>query len=90
MRWIRPIDGKRGLSAEQFDDVLATLRAGWPVAAGSAHSRVLVGYRDDAQAAGGGTFVTLDSALGRFGEVPAAFVREQVNDAFVVEPAERP
>lgn len=85
VRWIRPIDGGKGLSAAQFDDALATLAAGYPIAAGSAHSRLLVGYRQDAAAPGGGTFLTLDSALGAFAEVSAEFVRTQVNDAFVVE-----
>lgn len=88
VRWIRPIGGGAGLSPAQFDDVLATLRRGWPVAAGSSHSRVLVGYRADAAAPGGGTFLTLDSAVGGFAEVPASFVRDQVNDAFVVETAD--
>ncbi len=88
VRWIRPIGGGAGLSDTQYADLLATLRRGWPVAAGSAHSRVLVGYRADARAPGGGVFLTLDSALGKFDEVTAVYVREQLNDAFVVEAAE--
>ncbi len=87
VRWIRPSDGKPGLDDAQFADVLRTLAAGWPVAAGSGHSRLLVGYRADPAAAGGGTFFTLDSALGAFAEVPAAFVRNDLYDAFVVEEA---
>lgn len=79
VRWIRPNDGKPGLTEAQFADVVATLARGWPVAAGSGHSRVLVGYRE-------GTFLTLDSALGGFGAVPAAFVRDELYDVFVVEP----
>ena len=84
VRWIRPNDGTRGLGAPQLDDVVQTLASGWPVAAGAGHSRLLVGYRSDANAAGGGTFTTLDSGLGAFGEVTAAFVRDEVCDAFVV------
>lgn len=84
VRWLRPNDGSRGLSPAQFDDVRATLAAGWPVAVGSAHSRLLVGYRADASAAGGGIFLTLDSGLGAFGEVTADYVRTEINDAFVV------
>lgn len=87
VRWIRPADGKPGLGDAQFAEVLTTLANGWPVAAGSGHSRVLVGYRADAGAAGGGTFLTLDSALGGFGEVPAAFVKNELYDVFVVEVA---
>ncbi len=85
VRWIRPNDGRPGLSPEQFADVLHTLAAGWPVAAGSGHSRLLIGYRADAAAAGGGSFSTIDSASARFDAVPAVFVREQLYDAFVVE-----
>lgn len=87
VRWIRPIAERPGLSDAEFDEVLATLRLGWPVAAGSGHSRLLVGYRVDATADGGGVFLTLDSALARFAEVPAAFVRTQLYDVFVVETA---
>lgn len=89
VRWIRPIGGGAGLDDAQYADVLATLAKGWPVAAGSAHSRLLVGYHDDAQAAGGGVFLTLDSALARFAEVSAEFVKTKINDAFVVEAAGR-
>ncbi len=85
VRWVRPIGGGAGLSAAQYEDLLATLRRGWPIAAGSSHSRVLVGYRADAAAPGGGVFLTLDSAVGGFAEVSAEFVRERINDAFVVE-----
>ena len=88
VRWIRPIEsGSQGLTDAQFDDVLRTLAAGYPVAAGSAHSRLLVGYREEPSAAGGGVFVTLDSALASFAEVSAEYVRTQINDAFVVEAA---
>ncbi len=85
VRWIRPNDGKRGLSPEQLDAVCAALANGWPVAAGAGHSRLLVGWRADAAAAGGAVFATIDSGLGRYGEVPAAYVRDEVCDAFVVE-----
>lgn len=85
VRWIRPNDGKPGLSPAQFDDVLHTLAAGWPIAAGSGHSRLLIGYHPDAAAPGGGVFATIDSGSARFDQVPAAFVQEQLYDAFVVE-----
>lgn len=85
VRWIRPIGGPAGLSAAQFTDVLTTLAAGYPIAAGSAHSRLLVGYREEPAAPGGGVFLTLDSALAAFAEVSADYVRTQVCDAFVVE-----
>lgn len=87
VRWIKPNDGKQGLSDAQFADVVQTLANGWPIAAGSGHSRVLVGFHADAQAPGGGTFRTLDSALAAFAEVPAAFVKNELYDVFVVEAA---
>lgn len=85
--WLKPNDGVRGLDHAQYAALLATLRAGWPIAAGAAHSRLLVGYRDEAAAPGGGVFTTLDSALAAFGEVPAAYVRTEVCDAFAVTAA---
>ncbi len=87
VRWLRPIDGTRGLSPAQVADVLATLRAGWPVAVGAAHSRVLVGWRAEAAAPGGGVFLTLDSGHGVFAEVSAEFVQQETCDAFTVETA---
>ena len=63
------------------------LAAGYPVAAGSGHSRLLVGYRDDATLPGGGEFITEDSALARFDKVTYEFVRTQVADVFWVEAA---
>jgi hypothetical protein len=61
------------------------LAKGYPVAAGSGHSRLLVGYKDDASAAGGGAFLTEDSALNRFDQVTYEFVRTQVADVFWIE-----
>ena len=91
VRWIVPwAAGKQGVDPEQFLEIKRVLASGSPVAAGSAHSRLLVGYRDDAAAAGGGVFLTEDSALARFDEVTYEFVRAQVNDAFWVEPLARP
>lgn len=84
VRWLKPPDGKQGLDDAQFTAVQQALAKGWPVAAGSGHSRVLVGYRRDAKAPGGGVFLTLDSALAAFGEVTAAYVRNELFDVFVV------
>jgi hypothetical protein len=89
VRWLRPLGNGPGLDAAQFDLVRRTLARGWPVAAGSGHSRLLVGYRDGARA-GGGAFLTLDSGLARFAEVDYEFVRTQINDAFAVEVAAAP
>lgn len=86
VRWIRPIGGGPGLSAEQFAEVVRTLDTGLPVAVGAAHSRLLIGHRQDPAAAGGSMFWTLDSGTGAFGEVTAEYVRTAICDAFVVEP----
>lgn len=84
VQWLKPNDGKQGLDEAQFLAVQQTLANGWPVAAGSGHSRLLVGYRSDAAAAGGGMFLCLDSGIGAFAEVTAAYVRNELYDVFVV------
>lgn len=109
IRWIVPwTPGRFGVDDAQFAEIKGTLARGYPVAAGSGHSRLLVGYRDDANtstadphaiapgatdapapATGGGVFLTLDSALNRFAEVPYTFVRKDVADVFWVEFVER-
>ena len=86
VHWIVPwVPNRFGLSDEQFAEVKRTLAAGWPVAAGSGHSRLLVGYRDDPAAEGGGVFLTCDSALAAYSEVSYTFVRRDVADVFWVE-----
>jgi len=86
IHWIVPwVPNRFGLSDAQFAEVKRTLAAGWPVAAGAGHSRLLVGYRDDPAAPGGGVFLTCDSALAAFSEVPYRFVHDEVADVFWVE-----
>lgn len=86
VRWIVPWEPNRfGVDDAQFAELRSVLARGAPVAAGSGHSRLLVGYRDDPAAPGGGVFVTLDSALARFDEVTYEFVRREVADAFWIE-----
>ncbi len=86
VRWIVPwVPDRFGVNDEQFAEIKRVLASGYPVAAGSSHSRLLVGYRDEASAAGGGVFITEDSALNRFDEVSYEFVRTQVADVFWVE-----
>lgn len=89
VHWIVPWQSARfGVDETQLREIQAVLARGYPVAAGSGHSRLLVGYRDDASLAGGGAFLTEDSALARFDEVSYAFVREQVADVFWIEALE--
>ena len=84
IRWLKPPDGKKGLDDAQFAAVQQALADGWPIAAGSGHSRLLVGYRSDANVPGGGVFLTLDSALAAFAEVTAVYVQGELFDVFVV------
>ena len=89
IHWIKRIGrgGRRpGLREGRFDEVKQALADGWPVAAGAAHSRLLVGYVDDPASQGGGYFYTKDSGIGRFGKVTYEFVQTEVNDAFWIEP----
>jgi hypothetical protein len=86
IRWIVPWQAARfGVSDQQMEQILHVLARGYPVAAGSGHSRLLVGFRRDASSPGGGVFLTQDSGLGRYDEVTFDFVRNQVADVFWVE-----
>jgi hypothetical protein len=88
IHWIVPWQPDRfGVSDEQLAEIKRVLTSGYPVAAGSGHSRLLVGFHDDRTKAGGGTFFTEDSALNRFDEVSYEFVRTKVADVFWVESA---
>ncbi len=79
------IKSQRHLNDTELAEIKRVLRTGNPIAAGSGHSRLLVGYKDDATKPGGGTFITKDSALNRFDEVTYEFVRKDVCDVFWVE-----
>lgn len=86
IRWIVPWQPDRfGVNAQQFAEIKRVLASGYPVAAGSGHSRLLVGYQDNPEKPGGGTFITEDSALNRFDEVTYEFVQKEVADVFWVE-----
>lgn len=86
VQWIRAWSKKAGLDPGQFDAIRKTLARGWPVCAGSGHSRLLVGYADDPRAEGGGTFFTRDSGPGAYAEVSYDWIRSKVFDLFWVEP----
>jgi len=85
IHWIRQWSKKSGLTDEQFAAIRTTLAAGWPVCAGSNHSRLIVGYVDDPDLADGGKFLTRDSGIGRYGEVTYEWAKEHVYDLFWVE-----
>lgn len=85
IHWIRRWSKTSGLSDEEFAAIRETLAAGWPVCAGSNHSRLLVGYVDDAEQEGGGIFLTRDSNRGRYRQVTYAWARANIYDLFWVE-----
>lgn len=85
IHWINPWKRKQGLREEQLTEVKKVLAAGWPLAAGSNHSRLLVGYEDDPEQPGGGILLTKDSGSGKFSQVTYEFARTQINDVFWVE-----
>jgi C1A family cysteine protease len=86
VRWIQPWKPNvMGVSEESLQEMKRVIAAGYPVAAGSGHSRLFVGYHDNPDLAGGGAFITEDSALNRYDEVTYRWVRDNVADAFWIE-----
>ena len=85
VHWIRRWSKSSGLSDAEFAETRRVLAAGLPVCAGSNHSRLFVGYADNADAPGGGTFVTRDSGLGRYSAVSYEWARANPYDLFWVE-----
>ena len=85
VHWIRPFRRGLDLSDDQMHEMKRVLASGYPVAAGASHSRLLVGYTDDNNQPGGGTFMVRDSAGGKYRTVTYEFVKTNVNDVFWVE-----
>jgi len=85
IHWINPWKRQAGLTDVQVRRIKTILAKGWPVAAGSTHSRLLVGYRNDEKQPGGGIFITKDSAPGTYNEVTYEFVKNKVGDVFWIE-----
>jgi hypothetical protein len=83
--WIRPLMMKQGLTQAHMHEIKGVLARGWPVATGSDHSRLLVGFRDDAKQDGGGVFFDMDSATGNYEEVTYQFIKEKVDDVYWIE-----
>lgn len=85
VHWINPWKPKPGLTDDHLHEIKAVLAKGYPVAAGSSHSRLLVGYRDDARQPGGGIFVTKDSGAAAYSTITYEFAKQNVGDVFWVE-----
>jgi len=82
VHWLQPWKPDvMGVSGETLEEMKRVIASGYPVAAGSGHSRLLVGYHDNPDLAGGGAFITEDSALNRYDEVTYRWVLDNVADA---------
>ena len=90
IHWINPWKPQPGLTDEHLHAIRQVLSNGYPVAAGSSHSRLLVGYREDAAQPGGGVFYTKDSGAAAYTTVTYEFVLKHVGDVFWVEPPTPP
>lgn len=90
VHWIHPWKPKPGLTDDHLRQIKGVLARGYPVAAGSSHSRLLVGYADDARQPGGGLFLTEDSGIAAFDSISYAFAKEKVGDVFWVEAPSAP
>jgi len=90
IHWINPWKKQAGLTDSHMSQIKAILDKGWPVAAGSSHSRLLIGYRNDTRQPGGGTFIAKDSNPGTYTEVTYEFVKKKVGDVFWVESRPKP
>lgn len=86
VHWINPWRPQAGLSPEQLQSIQQVLARGWPVALGSSHSTLAVGYADDPAKDGGGELVIRDSATGGHRTLSYAFVLQRIGDVFWVEP----
>lgn len=85
--WIRPNDGKQGLEDHHIQEMKSTLVKGWPVAAGSYHSILFVGYAEDPNLEGGGQFYVRDSGGGNEQTLTYAAAKQRMCDAFWIEAA---
>ncbi len=85
LRWIRENDGKAGVTDEQIAEMKRVLTEGTPVAAGSYHSLLFVGFEDDASQPGGGRFLLRDSGSGREGEMSYEEAKTRLCDVFWLE-----
>lgn len=90
IHWINPWKKQQGLSETQLNEIKIVLASGWPVAAGSSHSRLLVGYTDDANQPGGGSFITKDSGKGKYSTVTYEFAKSKIGDVFWIEAPLKP
>lgn len=82
--WIRPWDGKSNLDDSYILRIKEALAEGWPVAAGSYHSILFVGYEDNPALPGGGRFLVRDSGGGNEQALDYAATKARMSDLFYV------
>lgn len=83
-KWIRPWDGKSNLDDKYIVRIKEALADGWPVAAGSYHSILFVGYEDNPALPGGGRFLVRDSGGGNEQALDYAATKARMSDLFYV------
>jgi hypothetical protein len=86
-RWIKRNGTPRGANPDELAATLRALASGLPVASGSYHSLLLVGYRLDPELPGGGEFTTHDSGPGAARTMSFEEASRRLNDIFWVEAA---
>jgi C1A family cysteine protease len=84
--WIRSNDGTQGLTDQHLGDIKRALAGGHPVAAGSYHSILLVGYTDTPGDPEAGRFIVRDSGGGNERTLAYAAAKKRMCDLFWVEP----
>jgi len=77
-----------GLSDEELAKIVTALDGGYPVCAGSGHSRLIVGYVKDVALPGGGVFIAADSAVADYAELTFEYVKANMVDLVWIEAPE--
>lgn len=85
VRWIKPNDGKVGITEAHLSRMKEVLRSGWPVCTGASHTVLVVGYADDPAQPSGGIFHTRDSGSGREGTLTYTDALARLCDLLWVE-----
>jgi hypothetical protein len=85
VHWINPWSPGCHVTADQIEECRKVLAGGHPVAAGSYHSILFVGYVNDPEAPGGGAFLVRDSGGGHYTEISYEEALGRFGDVFWVE-----
>ena len=89
-RWLKPIGTPKGAMPAELQACREVLARGLPVAAGSYHSVLFVGYETGPEHPGGGRFVTHDSGAGAARHMSFEEAAGRLNDLFWVQATPRP